>query len=430
MSLSRRGFLVGLATITAMGTASCGLSGGSDGDQGGQVTGEVKGAIAFQTWALKPKYTDYLNGLITTFQKQHPGTTVNWIDQPADGYLQKVTADAAAGSLPDVVNVPPDLSYPLAKQHLLVNLDQAMPDASKDYLDNSWAAYSLPGQSGGYGFPWYLNTGPTYYNKALFRQAGLDADHPPTNYAELESAALSMAQHSDRKIAMLGLTPVIADFGLYGVNVMDQAGTKFTFNEAKGVELVQMYKRLYDAGAVIPEALTANYTGEGTKFMNQQTAWHPGSAYDLAKFKTDAPSLYPNVGIAKTITNTGKAAMYVQGLSVPSASKNKPTALAFARFVTNAENQLAFAKLVAIFPSTKGTMKDPYFSTEDGTDESRGRVAAARQLETAVNYTPVQWSQQMTTLLQQQLADAMLGKKSAQQALDDTVAQCNKLLAG
>ncbi|AHI00108.1 sugar ABC transporter substrate-binding protein [Kutzneria viridogrisea] len=429
-SLSRRGFLVGLACATALAATGCGLSGGDPGAAGGPVTGEVKGSITFQTWALKPKYTDYLNGLVTRFQQAHPGTTVNWVDQPADGYLKKVTADAAAGALPDVVNMPPDLSYPLAKQKLLVDIGSAMPDAAKDYLDNAWSAYALPGQSGSYGFPWYLNTGPVFYNKALFTQAGLDAEHPPTTYAELESAALAMAQHSDRKIAMLGLTPVIADFALYGVNVMDPGGTRFTFNEDKGVRFVELYKKLYDAGALIPEALTANYTGAGTKFMNQQIAWAPGSAYDLSNFKTNAPSLYPNVGITKPITNTGHATMFVQGLSVPESSKNKPTALAFARFVTNAENQLAFAKLVNIFPSTKGTMDDPYFSKSDGTDEAKVRVAAAKQLGTAVNYTPVQWSDQMLTVLQQQLAEAMLGKKSAKQALDEVVAQCDKLLAG
>ncbi|QUQ72056.1 ABC transporter substrate-binding protein [Kutzneria sp. CA-103260] len=430
--LSRRGFLVGVAATTALGVTGCGLGGSSDsgGDTSGPITGDVTGEIKFQTWALKPKYTDYINGMITAFQKQHAGVKITWIDQPADGYLQKVTADAAGGTLPDVVNMPPDLSYPLARKKLLVNIDTAVPDARKDYLDNSWAAYELSGQSGSYGFPWYLNTGPTFYNKALFRQVGLDPEHPPTNYAELENAALVMAQRSNKQIAMLGLTPVIADFGLYGVTVLNGDGTKFTFNDSKGVEFVEMYKRLYDAGALIPEALTANYTGAGTKFMNQQIAWAPGSAYDLANFKTNAPSLYANVGITKTITNTGKANMYVQGLSVSAASKNKPTALAFARFVTNAENQMAFAKLTAIFPSTKGSMSDPYFANDGGTDEGRVRVAAAKQLATAVNYTPVQWSDQMTTQLQQKMADAMQGKTSAKQALDDTVAQCDKLLAG
>jgi len=423
MRTTRRVFLMGLAATTLAG---CGLSGTSQ--EGGAVGGEIKGEITFQTWALKPKYTAYVEGVIAAFQQKYPGTTVKWIDQPADGYLTKVLADASAGSLPDVINVPPDLSFPLAKAGQLVDLDQSAAEAKKDYLDNAWTAYAIPGKPGTFGFPWYLNTGPVFYNKALFQQAGLNPDKPPTTFAELESAALTMAQKTDRKVAMLGQTPSIADFGLYGVEMMDAGGTKFTFNSAKGVELVEMYQRMYDAGGLVAEALTQNYTGSGAKFMAQQTALTPGSAYDLGKFKTDAPSLYANIGITKPITNTGKANMFVHGVSVPTSSKNKATALTFGRFVTNAENQLAFSKVATIFPSSRDGMKDPYFTTEDGTDEARVRVAAAKQLGDSVNYTPVQFSQQMQDSLRQQIADAMLGKKSAKQALDDSVAECDRLL--
>ncbi|GLY49118.1 sugar ABC transporter substrate-binding protein [Lentzea sp. NBRC 102530] len=416
--MKRRTFLAGLAAVPVAG---CGLSGTSN--TGTATNGQVTGEITFQTWSLKPKYTDYVNGVVDAFQKQHAGTTVKWVDQPADGYLQKVMADASAGSLPDVINVPPDLSFPLAKAGQLVNLDESLEEAKPEYLDNAWQAFEIPGKGGCYGFPWYLNTGPLFYNKALFTQAGLDPDKPPTNFKELEATALKLAE---KKVAILGQTPSIADFGLYGVTLFKDG--KFAFNEPKGVEFVETYKRMYDAGALIPEALTQNYTGAGAKFMAQQTAMNPGSAYDLGKFKTDAPSLYANIGITTPITNTGSANMFLHGVSVPKSSKNQATALAFGRFVTNAENQVKFAKLASIFPSTSKGGDDPYFTTEDGTDEARVRVAAAKQLKTAVNYTPVQFSDQMREALLQQLADAMLGKKSPKQALDDAVAECNRLL--
>ncbi|SDG18498.1 multiple sugar transport system substrate-binding protein [Lentzea fradiae] len=416
--MKRRTFLAGMVAVPVAG---CGLSGTSN--SGSSAGGQVTGEITFQTWSLKPKYTDYVNGVIDAFQQQHQGTTVKWVDQPADGYLAKVMADASAGTLPDVINVPPDLSFPLAKAGQLVDLDEVARDAKPEYLENAWQAFEIPGQGGCYGFPWYLNTGPLFYNKALFRQAGLDPDKPPANFDELEQYALKLAE---KNIAILGQTPSIADFGLYGVKLFENG--EFTFNEPKGVELVESYKRMYDAGALIPEALTQNYTGAGTKFMAQQTAMNPGSAYDLGKFKTDAPSLYANIGITTPITNTGSANMFLHGVSVPKSSKNQATALAFGRFVTNAANQVAFAKLASIFPSTTKGGDDPYFTTEDGSDEARVRVAAAKQLKTAVNYTPVQFSDQMREALLQQLADAMLGKKSPKEALDAAVEECNRLL--
>ncbi|MEV4316283.1 sugar ABC transporter substrate-binding protein [Actinocrispum sp. NPDC049592] len=419
------------AVVLAAGlmASGCGLSGGGQAPAAGPADGQVTGTISFQTWNLRAKYSDYFNGVIKKFQVEHPGTTITWLDQPADGYADKLSADASANALPDVVNLSPDLAFPLYQRKLLVDLDQAVPDAVKEYLPGAWQGFVMPGQRDSYSFPWYLNTGPVFYNKKLFADNGLDPAKPPRTYTELRDQALVLAAKSQGAVAMFGQTPGIEDFGLYGVELMNPQGTKFTFNSAKGVELTELFKQMYDVKALLPEALTATYTGSGKKFMAQQVALSSGSAYDLKNFKTDAPGLYANIGITTPMTNTGKANMYLQGVSVSANSKNKATALAFARYVTNAENQLAFAKIVTIFPSTTGTLNDPYFTTDDGTDDARVRVAAAKQLATAVNYTPVSFTDQMKSILRNELANVMLGKSTAQQALDSAVAQCNKLLA-
>ncbi|MGO1054162.1 extracellular solute-binding protein [Crossiella sp. CA198] len=419
-------------TATVLALSGCGL-GGSGQQPGNQaVTGEIKGQVSFQTWNLKSKFGDYFTGLIAEFEKQHPGTKVEWLDQPADGYADKLSADATAGTLPDIMNLSPDLAYPLYQKKLLLDLDTAVPEAKKDYLPNAWAGYVMPSPDPALrrnaSFPWYLNTGPYFYNKQLFGQNGLDPNRPPKTYDELKEQALRLASVSGGKVAMLGQTPGIEDFGLYGVPLMDEGGTRFTFNDSKGVQLIELYKAMYDAKALLPEALSATYTGAGAKFLAQQIALSSGSAYDLQKFRTDAPGLYANIGITEPMSNTGKANMYLQGLSIAAQSKNKPTAIAFARFVTNAKNQLAFAKIVTVFPSTAGTLDDGFFTAEDGTDVGRVRVAAAKQLANAVNYTPVQLSDQMKTILRNEIANAMLGKQSAKQALDNAVAQSDKLL--
>lgn len=409
--------------------SGCGLGGSGETTSGGPVDGQVTGQISFQTWNLRAKYADYFTGVIKKFEAEHPGTTINWLDQPADGYADKLSADASANALPDVVNLSPDLAFPLYRQKLLLDIDTAAPDAIKEYLPGAWQGFAMPGQTHSYAFPWYLNTGPVFYNKKLFTDAGLDPAKPPKTYQELKDQALVLAANTKGAVAMYGQTPGIEDFGLYGVELLNQAGTEFTFNNAKGVELVELFKQMYDVKALLPEALTATYTGSGKKFMAQQVALSTGSAYDLKNFKTDAPGLYTNIGITTPMTNTGKANMYLQGVSVAANSKNKATALAFARYVTNAQNQLAFAKIVTIFPSTAGTLQDPFFTTEDGTDDARVRVAAAKQLETAVNYTPVSFTDQMKTVLRNELANAMLGRSTPKQALDSAVSQCNKLLA-
>ncbi|MFC7302648.1 ABC transporter substrate-binding protein [Streptomyces monticola] len=427
MRISRRtATATAVAVTSALVMTACGSSGGSDGSD--SAAGKVEGTVKFQTWNLRTEFRDYFEGVIADFEKKYPGTKVEWIDQPAEGYADKLSADAAGGTLPDVVNVSPDLAHPLAKAGLALDLDKAAAKYRDEYLDGAWKSHRMPGLEGTYAFPWYLNTGPMFYNKKLFKDAGLDPEKPPTTYDQLFKDAGDMAEKSDGRIAMLANAPAIEDFGRYGARLMDAKGTKFTFNEPEGVELLKKYKELYDAGALDSQALTNKAEAAGRKFQQQSIAMNPGSAHDLETFRAEAPSLYKNLGITPAVNNTGKDNMYVQGLMVNRQSEVKPAAVAFAHFVTNAKNQMDFAHEVAVFPSTKGSLDDPYFTEDDGKDETRVRVAAAKSLKTAVNYTPVLFSEQMKTALRNEVAKAMQGKKSPKQALDDAVAECDRLL--
>ncbi|MFF9525152.1 ABC transporter substrate-binding protein [Streptomyces achromogenes] len=425
MPISRRA-LTAVAVALVLPLSACGSGGGDGGTS--DASGKVEGDITFQTWNLRANFKDYFEDLIAVFEEKYPDTHVTWIDRPAEGYADKISADAGGGTLPDVVNVSPDLVAPLARAGLALDLDKAAARYRKEYLPGAWAGHQVPGTTGTYAFPWYLNTGPLFYNKALFEKAGLDPEKPPRTYDEFFADALEMAEKSGGEVATLANVPTIEDFGRYGVPLMNEQGTAFTFNDPKGVELLTKYKQLYDAKALDPQALTATGESAGKKFLTGAVAMNPGSALDLGNFKKNAPGLYKNIGITDQITSTGHVNMYVMGLMVNSRTRHTPAAVAFAHFVTDARNQMVFAKRVAIFPSTAGSLDDPYFTKEDGTDETRVRVAAAKSLKNAVNYTPVLFSEQMKTALRNEVAKALQGKKSPKEALDNAVTAADRLL--
>ncbi len=429
MPISRRTLaLAAPALACALTLTACGSGGDSGG--GSSATGKVEGDISFQTWNLRAGFKDYFEGLVKEFEKQNPGVKVKWLDQPAENYADKLSADAGAGTLPDVVNLSPDLAYPLAKAGVLMNMDKE-PATSKfkgEYTPEGWKGTAMPGLDGSYAFPWYLNTGPLFYNKSLFKKVGLDPEKPPKTFDDLFTDANKMAKESGGKIATLASTPAIEDMGRYGVKLMNADSTEFTYNEPKGVEFLTKYKELYDSGGLDAQALTNTPEKAGQKFLEQKVAMNPGSALDLSNFKKNAPSLYKNLGITDAPNNNGKPNMYVMGLAVNNQSKHKAAAIAFAHFVTDKKNQEAFGHKVAVFPSTKGSLEEPYWTKEDGTDEGRVRVASAKMLKGAVNYTPVVLSDEMKTILKNEVAKALQGKKSPKQALDEAVAQSNKLL--
>ena len=120
----KKAVALGSAIALVGGLAACGSSSG-DG------TAELK----FQTWNLKnEKFTDYFEGLIDQFEKENPGITIKWVDQPADNYEDKLSTDAAAGELPDVVDMGPEPAYTLASAGILLNLADAVPQLRSHLL--------------------------------------------------------------------------------------------------------------------------------------------------------------------------------------------------------------------------------------------------------------------------------------------------------
>ena len=419
------------AVVVAAGLALTGCSSGSSGSSAkgsASLDGKVTGHITFQTWNLKAGYKDYFDGLIDDFEKAHPGTSVSWVDQPADNYAQKLQSQVTSGTLPDVINTAPDLAYPLAQAGALVDLSTADAKAKSTYLEKAWDSTSYSGaQKGTFGYPWYLSTGPTFYNKKLMTEAGLDPANPPKTYEDMLADAVTVGEHEKGARYLWGSIPSLMDLAQNGVQLMNSDQTKFTFATDKSADILNDFKKAYEAKGILPAGLSSTYTGVGDAFMSGQIIMNSGNAYDLANFQKNAPDLAANLGIGPAFTTTGSAEMNVQEISLSSKSKNLPTAAAFAKFVTDSENQLAFAKIVNIFPSTNGALEDDFFTKQDGTLNTQLRVDSATQVKTATSYRPPMFTAAMETYTQQQFADAILGKTTVKQALQNAEDKCNQL---
>ncbi|SBN62764.1 multiple sugar transport system substrate-binding protein [Curtobacterium sp. 9128] len=409
------------AAATALVLAGCSTGGGaSNGD------GSVSGTITLQTWALTPTYTGYLNGVIADFEKEYPDAKVKLQDQPGDGYADKVLSQASSNSLPDVINLPPDIALPLAKRGFLQDVSKDDSKLSSTYVAGALDAYQYKGLDGTYGYPWYLNTDVDYWNSDMFAKCGLDADNPPKTVDDLFTQAETMHKACPDDYLM-SRKPGLSDFSLAGVKIINADGTKFTFADStKAADLIDRYAKAYQDGLMPSTVLNSDYLGNSTLFTQGKVAWTTGGATALSDIEKNNPSLQGKVTVSPALDTPP---LYVQGLSVSSKSKHLATAEAFAQFMTNADNQEAFAHKVNIFPSTKSSQSDPFFSKDDGTVNGKARVLANEALKTAKNLNPVQANSAMTDFLDQQIALAMKGQVTAKQALETAQTKMNTLLA-
>ncbi|MFL0360799.1 ABC transporter substrate-binding protein [Curtobacterium flaccumfaciens] len=422
MTRGRATALLATAAATALVLTGC-SSGGNAADNGG---GEISGTITLQTWALTPTYTGYLNGVIKDFEQAHPDAKVKLQDQPGDGYADKVLSQASSNSLPDVINLPPDIALPLAKRGFLQDVAKDDSKLASTYVAGAVDSYEYKGVDGTFGYPWYLNTDVNYWNSTMFAKCGLDAENPPKTTDELFTQAKTMHDNCPTDYLM-SRKPGLGDFTLAGVKVLNADGTKFTFaDSSKAADLIDRYKDAYQDGYMPSNVLNSDYLGNSTLFTQAKVAWTTGGATSLADFEKNNPSLKGKVTVSPALDTPP---LYVQGLSVSSKSKHLATAEAFAEFMTNAKNQEAFAHEVNIFPSTTSSQSDPYFSKDDGTVNGEARVLANEALKTAKVINPVEANSAMTDFLDQQIALAMKGQVAPEKALQTAQTKMNSLLA-
>lgn len=422
MRFSRTPLATGVGVLVASallaGCGGGGSSGGSDAD------GEVTGSIRFQTWSLTPTYQEYLDGVISDFEAANPGTSVELVDQPGDGYSEKVLSQASTNTLPDVVNLPPDFVLPLAEQDLLYDVSQST-DMDATYVNGSVDAFRFTGKDGVYGYPWYLGTDVNYWNAEQLDACGLDSSAPPATTDELFEQASTMAENCPDNY-LISRVPGVGDFTLEGIDILNEDGTEFVFNTPEAAAIIDRYAAAYANGEMPPSVLNADYLGNSQLFTQGKVAWTTGGATSIDDFQKDNPSLEGNVAMSKALNISP---LYVQGVSVSANSENLATAIAFGEFVTNAQNQNDFARVANVFPSTLGSSDDAYFTESDGTPSGDARVLGFASLETAEVLTPYTVNGAMNDYLAQQIALAIRGDISGQEALDASVEKLNDLLA-
>ncbi len=419
----RRIIAAAAVASTALALAAC-TGGGTEAQSAPSGSGgDITGDITFQTWSLKnDKFTPYFEAVVAAFEKAHPGAKVNWIDQPAEGYEDKVLQQAESGELPDVVNLPPEYAYSLASAGQLTDLKSASKVLG-DYVDGGVAAYTYDGLDGSYGFPWYLGTELNYWNKSLLAKGGVT--EAPKTFQDALDAAEKLAAQGIQTISDVpspkSLQSMVTDGG--GTQEVFKDG-KFVFNTPQAEAIIERYAALYKEGAISPEALANAGTANANvnNFNKGTVAWTTaGPNYIDKDVAVNAPTLLPDVEVTHGF---GTPPLFVQGISVSSKSKNAATAMAFAEFVTNTENQIAFVKLAAgFYPGTKAANSDAsaFAETAQNPEQQVATDLAASQMNDARMLGAPQYTEAMETYAKQQIALAVKGEISAKEALDKSV---------
>ncbi len=387
-------------------------------------------AIEFWTMQLQPQFTGYFQSLIATFESQNPGIKINWVDIPWTAMENKILTAVSAKTPPDVVNLNPDFASQLAGRNAWLDLDTRIsPEIRSSYLPNIWKASILNGKS--FGIPWYLTTRLTIYNTDLLKQAGISKT--PSTYAELALVAQQIKEKTGKYAFFVTFVPqdsgeVMESFVQMGVTLVDTAG-KAAFNSPQGKAVFQYWVDLYKKGLLPKEVLTQGHRHAIDLYQAGETAFLASGPEFLKTIANNAPKIAQASAIAPQLTgDTGKKNVAVMNIVIPRESKQPEAAVKFALFVTNDDNQLAFAKAANVLPSTTKALSNSYFKDvpTNATTVEKGRIISAKQLQQAEILTPqLKDIKKLQKALYENLQAAMLGEKTVDKAVEDAAQQWN-----
>ncbi len=391
---------------------------------------QSKTQVEFWTWYLSPKFDSYIQGVIADFEAQNPDISVKWLDKQ-DSMVQDFITAMNLQMPPDVVNLNIDETAAAAQNGFLTPLtDLTTQDAlAQQFWPNPLANFTVDGTP--YGYPWYgwLNQGVMMYNADLFAKAGIDT--LPTTTDEMIAASKTIKDATGAygwvprvyDITAPNEGQILGTFYEAGLPVVDASGQAI-FDSPDHVAVLQRYVDLFTGGYVPEDALRKDPFQLQIQLYSQgQLGAIIGGPQALTRIKDANASIYDATAIAPA--PLGAAGVETGGgmdLVIPDSSRNKEAAAKFAAFMTNNDNQVKFASVVAIVPTTKGAESADVFTT----DSKDPQAVATAMVGTkgrliSPGYTPPANSSDIIKHLNDDVAAALLGKMSAQQALQDAV---------
>lgn len=305
----------------------------------------------------------FIGTLATAFNKTHKDQVKVTII-PAANYVQKFGTAAASGQAPDIASI--DLVY--APYFSSVGALTDLTDRTKTlaYYDKLSPAHRRLATYQGkvYALPFTAEASVLYYNKVLFKKAGITS--PPTNYAEVIADA--------GKIHALGsgyygyifsgacagcnnfeFTPNI---WASGGDVLNGDGTKAELDTPQITDALTMYRTMWTAGDMPNLAKTDDGSGALTAFEGGKIGMIPLGAFAVAGLK----AAKVDFGITPLPGKTGGSSAFAGGdeIAIPKGSKHPDQAWEFLKWATDKQAQTVLAQQ-AIVPVRTDLLSTIYY---------------------------------------------------------------------
>ncbi len=382
--------------------------------------------------------TKLIDEYAADFAKENPGIKVTpiYAGSYQDTIVKALTAHKAGN--PPVVSVllSTDM-FTLIDEDAIVPIDNFVKTADdRAWLGNFYKAFMLNSQTGGktWGVPFQRSTVVLYFNKELFKAAGLDPNKPPATWAEMADAAKKLTlKDASGKVTQYGIQIPSSGFPYWlfqglaiqnGVAMASDSGNAVKFDDPAVIEALQYWVDLTKQG-VHPSGIV-EWGTTPKDFFEKKVAMMWTTTGNLTNVRNNAKF---DFGVAmlpagkRRGSPTGGGNFYIFKKATPAQQE---AAFKFAKWITQPERAAKWSMDTGYVAISEAAYRTDALR-KYGSDFAPALVARD-QLPFALAEFSTHDNQRVTKALNDGLQAALTGSKTAAQAMKDAQAEADRLL--
>jgi sn-glycerol 3-phosphate transport system substrate-binding protein len=383
--------------------------------------------------------TKTIDQMTADFEKDNPGIKVKpiYAGTYQETIVKAITANKAGTPPTTAILLSTDM-FTLIDEDAIVPFDELATSADdKAWLKSFYPAFMANSQTGGktWGIPFQRSTIVLYWNKELFKEAGLDPNRPPASWKEmLEDAQKLTRRDASGNVTQYGVQIPSSGFPYWlfqglttpnGVELMNSAGTETYFDKPAVIEALAFWVDLGRKHKVMPTGVV-EWGTTPKDFFERKIAMMWTTTGNLTNVRNNAKF---DFGVAmlpaakRRGSPTGGGNFYV----FKKATKGEQqAAVKFAKWMTQPERAAQWGidtGYVAVRPDAWQTAKMAEYV------KGFPVAAVARdQLEFSVAELSTHDNQRVTKALNDGIQAALTGAKTPEQAMKDAQAESSRIL--
>ncbi len=411
----------------------------------GLVTGLGQAAAAdedlqfFFPVAVGGKAATTIDELTAEYVKQTPGVKIDAVY--AGSYqdtITKVLTAVRGGNPPQLsVILAVDMFTLIEEDAIVAFEDLITTEEEKQWLAGFYPAFMENSTTGGktYGVPFQRSTPVLYWNKEAFNEAGLDPNTPPANWEEMVAFGKKLTKtDSSGNVSQWGLRIPSSGFpywlfqGLTTQNdvfLMNSDGNETYFDDPKVIEALQFLVDLSTEHKVMAPGII-EWGTTPKAFFERETAMMWTTTGNLTNVRANAPFEF---GVAMLPANKRRGAPTGGGnfyIFKESSDAQKKASLDFIKWITAPEQAAKWTIATGYVAPRPDAWETPAMKAY--TEDFPPALVARDQLEHATAELSTYQNQRITTIFNDGLEAAIIGKATPEEAMKAAQKKADRIL--